>query len=362
MLSVFEKKNGILRFEKKLSISPLSYLIVLIISIILALAVGAIFIRINSFDPLEVYQFMFESSFGSAYGISETIVKSIPLMLSGLGVALAFRMLLWNIGAEGQIYMGACAATAIALYFPRLPSGIMIPAMLLAGFVGGAIWSLIPGIMRARAGVNEIITTLMLNYIAILWVNYLVFGPWSDPASFNQPITPKFPVSAMLPTLPGSRIHMGIFLGLVFAIVLYLVLTRTRWGYEIRVTGESESAAKYAGINIVRNIMLVMLVSGGLAGLAGMAEVAGVLGRLQQSISPGYGYTAILVAILGKLNPLAVVIVSFLFSSLLVGGYAAQTIGVPAAIVSMLQGAILFFVLAGEFIARFRLRYERRGN
>lgn len=360
MLGVCELKKNVIRVEKRLSISPQTYVLVVIIAIALALLVGAIFIKINGFNPWEIYVTMFKGSFGSVYGLSETVVKSIPLMLAGLGVAIASRMLLWNIGGEGQIYMGAFAAGWVALFGPQLPAVFMIPLVLLAGFIGGALWSFIPAFLRAKMGVNEIITTLMFNYIAILWMDYLVFGPWRDPNGFNQPLTAKFPASAMLPVLPGTRIHLGVLLALAAAVILYFVLMRTRWGYEVRVTGESQNAARYAGMNTTRNIILVLMLSGGLAGLAGTVEVTGVLGRLQQGISPGYGYTAILIAVLAKLNPFSVVLVSFLFGGLLVGGYTAQTIGVSMAIVYMLQGAIIFFVLAGEAIAKYSVRFERR--
>lgn len=331
-------------------------MLVVVVSILLALSVGAIILRISNFNPWEVYSAMFKGSFGSIYGLSETIVKSIPLMLAGLGVAIACRMLLWNIGGEGQIYMGAFVAAGIALFGPELPAVVMVPIMFLAGFLGGALWGFIPALLKAKIGVNEIITTLMFNYVAILWNDYLVFGPWKDPQGFNQPLTAKFPSYTMLPVIPGTRIHLGIIFGLAAAVILYLILMRTRWGYEVRVTGESHNAARYAGINISRNIILVLMLSGGLAGLAGAVEVAGVLGRLQQGISPGYGYTAILVAVLAKLNPLAVVLVSFLFGGLLVGGYTAQTIGVSMAIVYILQGTIIFFVLAGEAIAKYCMK------
>jgi len=354
-----EHKKNTLRIEKRAAISPQTYAIVVSIAIVLALLVGAVFIRINGFNPWDVYVTMFKSSFGSIYGLSETIVKSIPLMLAGLGVAIASRMLLWNIGGEGQIYMGAFAAGWVALFGPELPAVAMIPAVLAAGLIGGALWSLIPAFLKAKMGVNEIITTLMFNYIAILWNDYLVFGPWRDPNGFNQPLTAKFPSSAMLPVLPGTRIHLGVLIGLAAAVILYFVLMRTRWGYEVRVTGESQNAARYAGMNTTRNILLVLMLSGGLAGLAGAVEVTGVLGRLQQGISPNYGYTAILVAVLAKLNPFTVVLVSFLFGGLLVGGYTAQTVGVSMAIVYMLQGAIIFFVLAGEAIAKYSFRFER---
>lgn len=360
-MAVIRKQTPV-KFEKRLTPSPVKSLIVLVISIVLAFLLGAIFIKMSGFSPWKVYYFMLSGAFGTGYGISETIVKAIPLMLAGLGVAIAFRMLLWNIGAEGQLYMGAFAATWVALSFPDWPSGIMILMLLAAGFLGGALWSLIPAIARSLIGVNEIITTLMFNYISIFWIGYFVFGPWKDPQGFNQPLTAKFSANAMLPTIADTRIHLGLLFGFAAAVILYLVLGYTRWGYEIRVTGENQNAARYGGININRNIILVMCLSGGLAGLAGMVEVTGVLGRLQQGISPGYGYMAIIVSVLARLHPLGVVLVSFLFGGLLVGGYSVQTMGVPTAIVSVLQGSILFFVLTGEFLCKYDVVLSRREN
>jgi ABC-type uncharacterized transport system permease subunit len=348
------------KLEKRMSVSKSISIFTLVISLLLAFLLGALIIRFSGFNPLEVYKMMFAGAFTTSYGISETIVKAIPLLLAGLGVSIAFRMLLWNIGAEGQLYMGAFAATWVALTFPNLPRVILLVLLVIAGFLGGALWNLIPALTRAYMGVNEIITTLMFNYIANFWIGYLVFGPWKDPEGFNQPFTAKFDQNVMLPTLAGTRIHFGLLLGLIAAILIFVTLNHTRWGYEIRVTGENENAAQYGGINIRKNIILVMCLSGGLAGVAGMAEVTGVLGRLQQGFSPGYGNTAILIAVLAKFHPLAIIVVSFLFGGLLVGGYTVQTIGVPTSIIFILQGAILFFVLAGEFVTKHRLRFERR--
>lgn len=348
------------RWEKRLQPSPFMVVIIPVISIILALGLGAIFLALTDLDPLKVYQGMLKGVFGSKYGISETVVKAIPLMLTSLGVSVAFRMLLWNIGAEGQFYMGAFGASWVALTFPHLPVYVMLPAMFVAGCLMGGLWALLPAVPRAKWGVNEVITTLMLNYVAILWVNYLVYGPWKDPKGFNFPLTAPFSKAATLPTIAGTRVHLGLLFALVAAIILTVILWRTRWGYEIRVIGESFKAARYAGMNIERNIILVMFLSGALAGLAGMSEVAGVAHRLQHGISPGYGYTAIIVAWLAKLHPATVILVSFLFAGLIVGGYSVQSMGVPAATVSMLQGAILFFVLGGEILTRYRLHFGRK--
>lgn len=353
-------KTSFITWEKRLEPSRALAVVVPLAAVIMALGVAAVFLAATGYRPLQVYQDMLAGVLGSKYGLSETVVKAIPLMLAGLGVSVAFRMLLWNIGAEGQFYMGAFGASWVALTFPHLPAYVMLPAMFLAGMAMGGLWAVLPALPRAKWGVNEVITTLMLNYVAILWVDYLVYGPWKDPKGFNFPLTAPFSEAATLPTIAGTRIHLGLVFALVAAVLLAVVLWRTRWGYEIRVIGESPRAARYAGIKIERNIILVMLLSGALAGLAGMSEVAGITHRLQHGISPGYGYTAIIIAWLAKLHPAAIVLVSFLFSALIVGGYSVQTAGVPAATVSMLQGAILFFVLGGEIFTRYRLRVGRK--
>jgi simple sugar transport system permease protein len=350
-------------FEKKLSPSPLMNILVPVVSVILALLTGALLLALTGKDPLQVYSVMFYGAFGSKYGLTETVVKATPLLLAGLGLAVAFRMQLWNIGGEGQIYMGAFGATWVALTIPDQPAWVVLPAMMLAGAVAGGLWAVIPAIPRAYLGVNEIITTLMLNYVAILWIDYLVYGPWKDPAGYNFPLTPSFSESAILPTLGDTRIHAGLLIGVVLAIILYLLIFRTKFGYEIRVLGESPEAARYAGMNITGKIILVMMISGAICGLAGMAELSGVTHRLQQGFSPGYGYTAIIVAWLTKLNPLGIIIVALLFGGLQVGGFAVQMNGVPATVVSMLQGGLLFFVLGGEILTRYRISINsRRGD
>jgi simple sugar transport system permease protein len=334
-------------------------ILVPVCSVLLALLVGAAFLALAGRDPWFLYGEMFSGVFGSRYGLTETVVKAIPLVIAGLGVGLAFRMRLWNIGGEGQLFMGACAATWVALTFPEQPAWVLLPGMFVVAAVGGGLWGLLPAIPRAYLGVNEIITTLMLNYVAILWVDYLVYGPWRDPAGFGFPLTARFSSGAILPTLGESRIHAGLLVGFALALLLYLVLYRTRWGYEIRVVGDSPGAARYAGISIERNILLVMLVSGAICGLAGMVEVSGLAHRLQPGFSPGYGYTAIIIAWLARLNPLSIILVAFLFGALQVGGYVVQTSGVSATTVAMLQGLILFFVLAGEAFLKYRLRRVR---
>lgn len=349
-----------IRFEKRLQRSRTVAFLVPVISLVLALVLGGILLALAGANPFTTYKAMLLGAFGTRYAVSETLVKSIPLMLTGLGVSIAFRMLFWNIGAEGQLAMGGFASAGFALFVaPNLPPWLGLPGVILAGFMAGAFWGVIPAALKAYIGVNEIITTLMMNYIAILWVEYLFYGPWKDPKGYGFPGTAEFPEFTWLPRFFSTRVHMGLVIAFIAAIVLWIILARTKWGYEIRVIGENPNAARYAGINRARNILLVMLLSAGLAGLAGMAEVAGISHRLQKGLTVGYGYTAIIVAWLGKLNPWAVLLVAMLLAGLLVGGDQIQiSMGLPASVALVLQGIILFLVLGGEIFTQYRLRIE----
>lgn len=334
-----------------------------VILMTLALLVGALLLALTGANPWNVYQRMATTAFGSAYGWSDTTIKATPLILAGLGVAFAFRMKLWNIGAEGQLFLGAFMTTGVALHWlpAETPKPIMLTAMALAGFVGGALWGLIPGLLKARLSVNEIITSLMLNYVAIFWNNYFVYGPWSE-RGFG--LTPQYPRTAWLPRLTdfaetfpflrGLTAHLGILLGVTLALLFWFLWRYTKWGFALTVIGDNPRAARYAGISLASNIALAMAVSGGLAGLAGMSEVAGVVHRLQERFSPGYGFTAIIIAWLAKLNPLAIILVAYLFGGLLVGGDEIQ----PAGIAQMLQGVILFVMVGGEMLLQYRIRYR----
>jgi len=361
-----------LKLEKRLEPSKTISYLVPVASFVLALLFGAVLLALAGANPWQTYRAMLEGAFGTPaqwrdgqfYSLTETLVKATPLMLTGLGVSIAFRMLFWNIGAEGQLVMGGFAAGAVALWAPALlpfvPPWAYLPLMVVAGMLAGALWGLVPALLKAYLRVNEIITTLMLNYIAILWLQHLYYGPWKDPQGYGFPGTAQFPTYAWLPRLTG-RVHFGLIFALVAAAFVWLVLDRTRWGYEIRLIGENPVAARYAGVSIARNIILVMLLSGGLAGLAGMAEVAGISHRLQQGLAVGYGFTAIIVAWLAKLNPWGVILVSILLAGLLVGGDQIQIVmGLPASMALVLQGAILFFMLGGDIFTRYRVRILKR--
>jgi len=336
------------------------------VALIIALILGGVLILLAGGNPILSYIHIAKASFGNLGVISDTFVKATPLILVGLACTVAFRMRLWNIGAEGQFYMGAFGASAVVL-IPLLPADtspwLFIPVMIIAGGIAGAIWGFIPGILKAILNVNEIITTLMLNYIALAWVNFFIFAVWSE-GGFQM--SQMFPKNAWLPRLAdwadkigsfrGLTTHLGILFGLIMVFIVAYVLYKSKWGYEIRLIGDNPKAAEYAGINIKKNIILVMMFSGALAGLAGMSEITGVVHRLQSSISPGYGFTGIIIAWLARLNPYAVVIVSILFGALLLAGREIQPSGIP----KMMQGIILVCLIASEFFLRYRIRVVQK--
>lgn len=356
-----------IKIEPRLDEPPAWYPIAVSLgAILLALALGGIVIAIAGGNPFLSYAHIARASFGGTGVLSDTIVKATPIMLAALACSLAFRMKLWNIGAEGQFIMGAFGASAIVLA-PVLPAEtsrwLFIPVMAMAGMAAGAIWGFVPGYLKAKFNVNEIISTLMLNYIAVAWVNFWIFAVWTE-GGFQM--SPKFPESAWLPRLSeyasavpalrGLTTHAGLLLGVLAAVLLWFVVYRSRWGYEIRLIGDNPRAAKYAGINITRNTVLVMMLSGALAGLGGMSEVAGVVHRLQTSpIAAGYGFTGIIVAWLAKLNPLVIILVSILFGALILAGREIQPSGVP----KMVQGIILVCLIASDFLLRYRIRIVR---
>ena len=334
-------------------------------SVVAAFLISGILLKIIGGEPLRVGKFFFEATFGSWAVFSDTLVKATPLILIGLACTIAFKMKLWNIGAEGQFYAGAFAASLVVLVPlvpPESPKVIVLGAMMIMGMLGGAIWGFFPGYLKGRFGVNEIITTLMLNYIIVKWNNFWIFDQWSD-AGFQM--TPTFDKTAWLPRLAdyarqykifsGITLHLGFVIALVAVVVVWWILAKSRWGYEVRITGDNPEAARYAGINIVRNVVLVMMFSGALAGLAGMLEISGVVHRLQERISTEYGFTGIIVAWLAKLNPFAVVLVSILFGALIVAGREIQ----PSGLSTLLQGIVLFMVISSDVLLRYRIRLTR---
>jgi simple sugar transport system permease protein len=333
--------------------------------IVVALVISAALIALVGGDPMRVASHIIEVSFGNAGVLSDTLVKATPIIFTGLACAVAFRMRLWNIGAEGQLILGTWGASAVVLAL--LPAGtspfLLIPVMLVAAVAAGALWGGIAGWLKARFGVNEIITTLMLNYIAIQWVRFWSFGPWSE-RGFQM--SAQFPRDAWLPRLTdfarlnpdlgGLTVHLGFLIALLCAVLVWFVMARTRKGYEIRLIGDNPRAARYAGLDIGRTIILVMLASGGLAGLAGMSEVSGAVHRLQDGIAAGAGFTGVIVAYLARFHPLGVVVAAIAFGALTLAGREIQPAGVP----SMIQGIVLFCVICSDILLRYRVRLVRR--
>ncbi|PWH15963.1 MAG: ABC transporter permease [Anaerolineae bacterium] len=352
-----------IRIEKRLSSPRWLPVASLAGGLLLALLTVAVIFAALGVNPLVAFQRIFRGGFGSLYGLQETVTKSIPLMLIGVGLTLAFRGRMYNIGAEGQFMMGAIFATGIVRLFPQWPFFLLLTTMFLAGFVGGALWAGIPALLKTRFRVDETLTSLMMVYVAYEAVKFLVYGPWRGSDTRGFPITDEFPLAAQIPILTGTRIHYPtLLIALLAAVVVYVLLTRTKLGYEIRVSGENPEAARYAGMDFRKVALVVMLISGGLAGLAGMGEVAGIHFRLRppEAISPGYGFTAIIVAWLARLNPLAAILTAFLLGGLLVGGDAIQiALNLPAATVQIFNGVILLFVIASELFNQYRFRLEK---
>jgi simple sugar transport system permease protein len=353
MRFVFEKRKNH-QAAVPFIVPALSFLVSLILTSVVLLIFGA--------DPFATFGAMAVGAFGSMHGFAETLVKTIPLALTGLGVALAFRLKFWNIGAEGQLVMGGVAAAGVALFCsPAIPPWLLLPCVIAAGCVSGALWAGIPAALKTRLGVDETLVTLMLNYVAILFSEYLYYGSWRDPKGFGFPGSAPFPEGAWLPRIFG-RAHAGIYFVLILAVVLWIIVKRTRWGFELTIIGNSPKAARYQGIAVERNIFLAVVLSGAICGLAGACEVTGISHRLQQGLSLGYGFTAIIIAWMAQLNPLAIPFVALLMGGILVGGDQVQlTMGLPSAMGSVMQGLILFPLLAGSLFTEYRVRRIKSG-
>jgi simple sugar transport system permease protein len=311
-------------------------------------------------SPIHAYVEILRGTFGSRLLAAEIVSRAIPLLLCGVGLALAFRAQFFNIGAEGQLLAGAMAATGVALFVP-IPSPWLIPCMFAAGFAAGALWGFLPTLLRVRLDVNEIITTLMMNYIAIYTVQWLIHGPWRGETAWGFAYTDTFVEAARLPMLAGTRIHWPtLALGLVLAIGLAILLARTRLGFEARVIGQGMHAARYAGIDPGRTMILVMLLSAGAAGLAGVGEVAGIHRRLMDpvQVSLGYGYAAIIVAWLARGNPVATVLTALFLGFIFTAGDVLQVaLRMPARITDVFNGLILLFLIGGERLMYYRVRW-----
>jgi general nucleoside transport system permease protein len=344
--------------KQESSNSWIAQILVLLAALACALLVGAIFILLAKSNPLTAYGVMFSGPFTSKFGISETLVRSVPLLLVGLGIVISFRSGILNIGAEGQILMGAVSASAIAHFFPHLTGVLLLPFVLLAGFAGGAVWGGVAGWLKARLAVNEILSTVMLNQIAAQIYIFLIRGPLIDPEQIafgtRAPQTALMPESIWLSRLiPGTRLHTGLILAVVLAILVYIFLWRTTTGYRMRAVGAGPQAARYGGIRVEFYLVLAMALAGALAGLAGSVEVLGVHHRALEDISAGYGFSGIVAALFGRLHPLGTIPASILFGALILGADMMQrAVHIPAAIVMAVQGLVILFVVSSDLFLR----------
>lgn len=329
-----------------------------LLALLAALVIGGIVLILTGANPFEVYRTMLDASLNGRRPIERTLTFSTPLILTGLAAAIAFRMKLYTIGAEGQLFMGAIAASAVAIQLPATtPAAVMLTCLVLAGAVAGALWAGLAAIPKALFGTDEIITTLMLNFIALAFMNYLIFGAqtfWRDP---DRPVPQGlgFPDAAELPDLSG-RLHLGFALAVVLAIVLWWVLNNTTFGFRVRTIGDSKRAAAYAGVGVSSTIITVFFLSGALAGLAGAIEVSAVTNRLDPTaLAIELGYTGIIIAAVARLNPLGVLPVAVFLAAIETAGSSLQGIGVDVEIVRLLQGLIFLSVTTGEFFVANRV-------
>jgi general nucleoside transport system permease protein len=348
-----------LRLEPRAALSgPMRYASPLIAAALTLLTGLALFALLGN-DPLAAFHAFFVAPVSSVNGLAELLLKASPLVLIAAGLAVGFRANVWNIGAEGQLTIGAVVAGGLALW-PVAAEGPawLLPALIGAGALGGMAWAAVPALLRTRFNANEILVSLMLTYVAQLLLSYLVHGPWRDPQGFNFPQSQLLPEGALLPILvEGTRLNAGVLLALAAVAAAWVFLGKSFRGYQMRVTGLAEDAARYAGFSAKRTVWIGMLAGGAAAGLAGVAELAGPLGQLQPTVSPGYGFAAIIVAFVGRLSPIGILLAGLLMSLFYLGGDAAQiSMGLPAATTALFQGALLFFLLGADVFIGYRVR------
>jgi simple sugar transport system permease protein len=330
--------------------------LVRVFAILLAMLLVGFVLKLSGMAPLALGRKAIAQTLGSAYGLQQAAILATPLIMTGLAVSVGMRMRLWNIGADGQLYLGAFAATGVAL-FVQGPPAIMLVIMFIAGAIGGALWILIPAVLRAFWNVNEIITTLLLNFVAVLLINHFAIGAWRDTGAAILSATPKLPY--LLPTIGTSYMTYGIIIPLLCAFLLRLFIQGTRWGYEVRVIGGSRGVAEFAGIPVLRHILTILLLSGALAGIGGMIEVSGTALRLSGTLSNNYGYMGIIVAALANGSPFGVVLSGFLLAALLNAGIVLQTSGLSVSAMLAINGVILIFAAVGEVATHYRLSREK---
>jgi general nucleoside transport system permease protein len=338
-----------------------------VLAVLLTLAVGLAIFAFLGQNPLRAFRAFFIDPVSDVNGVCELLLKASPLCLIALGLAVGYRANIWNIGAEGQMYLGGIFATGLAIHFTQ--GAWLLPAMIMMGMLGGALWASITAFLRARFHTNEILVSLMLTYVADLLVKYLVYGPWQDPAANNFPITVNFSDDAVFPLfasfgwdwIAGTRLNTSLLLTVIAVPLAWLFMDKSFVGFQLAVSGLAPGAARYAGYREKRMVWVALLVSGAAAGLAGVTEVAGPLGQLSDRWTPGYGFTAIIVATLGRLHAGGIVLASLLMALLYLGGEAVQiSLQLPKAVSQVFQGLLLMFLLGSDVLVNYRVEFARR--
>ncbi|KKX33811.1 ABC transporter permease [Rhizobium sp. LC145] len=347
-----------IELEKRPRISGLFSILSPLLALALTLVFGAIMFSLLGKDPIDALYSFFVESLLEVWSLHELAIKAAPLILIAVGLSVCFRSNNWNIGAEGQFTMGAIAGSILPVMNPEWHSPMILPLMLVMGMIGGALYAGIPALLKTRFNTNEILTSLMLVYIAQLYLDWLTRGPWRDPQGYNFPQTKAFVTEAVLPEILASgRAHWAFIFAIVAAIAVWFMMRFMLKGFEVSVLGQSERAGRFAGFSARRMVWFSMLLSGALAGLAGISEVSGSIGHLQPIISPGYGFTAIIVAFLGRLNPLGIIAAGLVLALTYLGGEAAQlSIGISDKVARVFQGLLLFFVLSCDTLIHYRIR------
>lgn len=353
------KDEPLIRIVKRAELSGRAAMMLRVGALIIALIFGGLFILALGYNPFTIYGTIISGSFRSAMAVQATVKIMIPMVIASLGVTIAFKMRFWNIGAEGQIIMGATFATYFALFHSDWNHWALLIVMFIAGMTGGALWGLIPAVFKTKWNTNETLLTLMLNYIALHIVAYFRDGPWRDPAAAGFTKIARFDTNAVLDRVLG--VHFGWIIAIILVIAIFIYLRYTKQGYEIAVTGESSETARYAGMNVKKITLRTMLISGGICGVCGMIQATGADATLTTAVAGGVGFTAIIIAWLAQLNPFVIALVSFLFSVLTKGSSVVQsTYGLSTDCAAVLQGIILFFVLACEFFVRYRFVFKKK--
>jgi general nucleoside transport system permease protein len=350
---------GMPRLELRAQASQTMAVLSPVIALAITIALGSLLFIALGKDPAKALQLFFVEPLKSVYALTELSVKATPLILCALGLAVCYRANVWNIGAEGQLLLGAICAGGVALLADKNSGALFFVLALLAGVFGGMLWAAITALLRDRFNANEILVSLMLVYVAYFFLTYLVYGPWKDPKGFNFPQTATFAKAAMAPVLlEGTRLSVGLPIALIAIVLIWLFIARSYAGFELQVGGLAPAAARYAGYSSRKALWIALLVSGGLAGLAGALEAIGPLGQLTPHISTGYGFAAIIVAFVGRLHPVGILFSAILLSMFYIGGELAQSrLGLPSSITGVFQGLLLFCLLACDTLIRYKIRW-----